>query len=485
MTLDKKIIGGYAIVLALLTTAIAAGFYAIKTTQRTYQDIITVHERQINRANELRFETRDQLAHIRGFFLFPDERSAYLESLGEDEKQATALIEEIRTSVSTEEGRRIMDDIAQSQAGFRQAQKKAVALVQQGKETEGLRALRSEARPRADELISLSDRYKELQSKLATAGYDEATATANRLSYIMTAVSLLAVLCGIGIALRLTRTIARQMREGINQISSSTAEIMTTTAQVTSSATETASAISETSATAEEVKQTAQLSSQKAKYVSDTAQKASHITLTGKKAVEESLQVMNRIRNQMESIAEGVVSLSEKSQAIGEITATVNDLAEQSNLLAVNAAIEATRAGEQGKGFAVVAQEIKTLSEQSKKATAQVRAILNDIQKGVSTAVIVTEQGTKAVEAGVKQSAEAGETILALADSVAEAAQAANQIAASSQQQLAGMDQITLAMDNINQATTQNITGIKQTEQAVQNLNELAQSFRSMIESRK
>ena len=132
----------------------------------------------------------------------------------------------------------------------------------------------------------------------------------------------------------------------------------------------------------------------------------------------ESIEVMNRIREQMESIAESIVRLSEQGQTIGEIIATVNDLAEQSNLLAVNAAIEAARAGEQGKGFAVVAQEVKSLAEQSKQATAQVRAILGDIQKATNSAVMATEQGSKAVEAGVAQSTQAGEAIRLLAESI-------------------------------------------------------------------
>jgi methyl-accepting chemotaxis protein len=123
----------------------------------------------------------------------------------------------------------------------------------------------------------------------------------------------------------------------------------------------------------------------------------------GKQSVQASIEAMHRIQEHMASIAESIVRLSEQGQTIGEIIATVNDLAEQSNLLAVNAAIEAAKAGEQGKGFAVVAQEVKSLAEQSKQATAQVRTILNDIQTAMSAAVMATEQGSKAVDAGVKQ----------------------------------------------------------------------------------
>ncbi len=105
---------------------------------------------------------------------------------------------------------------------------------------------------------------------------------------------------------------------------------------------------------------------------------------------------MGTVREQTGSIAESILTLAEQAQAIGEIIATVNDIAEQTNVLSLNAAIEASRAGEQGKGFSVVAGEVKALADQSKKATAQVRQILGEIQKATNAAVMVTEQGRRA-----------------------------------------------------------------------------------------
>ena len=277
------------------------------------------------------------------------------------------------------------------------------------------------------------------------------------------------------------RRITGEILEGVNVLSSSASEILASTTQVASSAAESAVAVNETTATIEEVKQTAQLTSQKAKYVSDTAQKTAQISVNGKKSVEQSIEGMNRVQSQMESIAENIVRLSEQSQAIGEIIITVSDLADQSNLLAVNAAIEAAKAGEQGKGFIVVAQEIKNLAEQSKQATHQIKTILGDIQKAMSAAVLSTEQGTKAVESGAKQSLEAGESIKVLAESIAEASQAAYQIAASSQQQFVGMDQVTMAMESIKAASSQNVAGTRQTESAAQNLHDLGQKLKELV----
>jgi methyl-accepting chemotaxis protein len=272
------------------------------------------------------------------------------------------------------------------------------------------------------------------------------------------------------------------IQEGINVLAAAAGEILSSTAQIASAAAETATAVNETTVTVEEVKQTTQLSTQKARNVADGAQRALVVSQQGRKSVEETVQGMSRIREQMETVAESIVSLSEQSQAIGEIITTVNDLAEQSNLLAVNAAIEAAKAGEHGKGFAVVAHEVRSLADQSKQATAQVRTILNDIQKATNAAVMATEQGSKAVEAGEKQSAEAGEAIRVLSDSIAESASATSQIAASSQQQMVGMDQVALAMENIKEASTMSVGSSQQTEQSAQNLHELGQTLKKLVE---
>jgi methyl-accepting chemotaxis protein len=276
------------------------------------------------------------------------------------------------------------------------------------------------------------------------------------------------------------RTVHAEIQEGVNVLASSASEISTATAEMAASATETATAVSQTTTTVEEVKQTAQVSAQKAGHVADVAQRAAQSAQVGRRAVDESIDGMKHIREQMELIADTIVRLSEQSQAIGEIITSVNDLAEQSNLLAVNASIEAAKAGEHGRGFAVVAHEIRSLANQSKESTAQVRAILNDIQKATTAAVMAAEQGSKAVDQGVRQANQSGEAIRSLTDTIITAAQAATQITASSQQQLIGVDQVAVAMQNILQASRQNASGTQQAEAGARSLSELGQKLKTV-----
>ncbi len=277
------------------------------------------------------------------------------------------------------------------------------------------------------------------------------------------------------------RELTKELSEVINLLEASVNEIATATAQLVASASETATAISETTTTIDEVKQTSLMASQKAKSISESSQKSTEISNAGKKAADEINQMTNHMQGQMDLIAESMVRLSEQSQAIGSIITAVEDMAQQSNLLSVNASIEAAKAGEQGRGFAIVAQEVKSLANQSKEATTQVRAVLSDIQKATSAAVMATEQGSKSVEAGVKKSAETGQSILSLVSTVNESSRDASQIAATTNQQLVGMEQAAIAMENIKQATFQNVEGSKQLEVATKNIKSLGKKLKNLI----
>ncbi len=278
------------------------------------------------------------------------------------------------------------------------------------------------------------------------------------------------------------RVMLSDLGKASSLLSASASQIAAAAVQMAAGAAQTSTAVVETTATVGEIRQTAQVASQEAEFVAKRAQDAAQTAQQGREATDAAGVGMNRIREQMDSIANSMVRLSEQSQAIGEIIASVDDLTQQSNLLAVNAAIEAAKAGERGKGFAVVAQEVKSLSEQSKQATTQVRTILNDIQKATGAAVMATEQGAKSVESGVLQSTQAGGSIRILEQSVTEAAQSASQISIASQEQLIGMEQVAQAMDSIKKASVQNVDSARGLEDSARELTALGGRLQVQIE---
>ncbi len=277
------------------------------------------------------------------------------------------------------------------------------------------------------------------------------------------------------------RSRLRQVLEGVNVLSTSAAGISATVSELAQNIAMTSSSVAQTVTTVEEVKQAALMASETAKDVARSSHKAVEVSQDGRQATEVTIDRMGLIKVQMQSIAETVVMLSEHSQSIENIIETVKDLANQSNLLAVNASIEAARAGDQGKGFAVVAHEIKNLSDQSDEATAQVRSLLMDTRNRIGAVVLAAEQGTKAVEAGVEQSNRAGEAIQVLSETVSRAAQAARMIEATGEQQTAGVSQVAQAMMNIESATQQNSSGMEHIQEATKRLDQLASQLERLV----
>ncbi len=277
-------------------------------------------------------------------------------------------------------------------------------------------------------------------------------------------------------------TLFRAVSETVNSLAASTAQILSSTTEQAAGVQEQASSVAQTVTTVNEVLQTSDEAARRARAVSESSQRVLEAGTAGRHAVEETIAVLDSVKQWSESMAESILELAEQAQAIGEIISTVNEIAEQTNLLALNAAIEASRAGEHGKGFAVVAAEVKTLAEQSKRATAQVRQILGDIQKATNSAVLATEEGTRSVSSAIKVAAQAGDTIRVLANSVSEASETAAQIASTSEQQVTGMTQIHQAMKNIDAVTNQNLTATRQTEHAAQDLNRLGSRLKEMLQ---
>jgi methyl-accepting chemotaxis protein len=276
-------------------------------------------------------------------------------------------------------------------------------------------------------------------------------------------------------------TIIQELADGAQALSTAAAELATTSSQQSASISEQATSIRQSLQTLEDIRTIVQQASEKARLVVEISDRSLDVSKAGQEALTESVSAMIKIKDQVQEIADNIAALGEKTIQIGAITASVNDIADQSNLLAVNAAIEAAKAGQASRGFGVVASEVKNLASQSKRATAQVHGILGEIQKATTSTVLVTEEGKKRVESGVNQVHQIGTNFNQLYRVIEESSNAAKLIAAATNQQVAGIEQISLGMRSISEAANESVTGAAQQSSTVQNLSDLANSLNSIV----
>ncbi len=272
------------------------------------------------------------------------------------------------------------------------------------------------------------------------------------------------------------------IREAVFHLSGSAGQMSAIIAQQASGAAEQTAAVQEVTTTAQEIAVTARQITINSRTVESLAEATSNSCRTGTDDVGNATSGMTLLRGQVQNIAEGMLQMGEQSQRIGGIVEIIDEISDQTNLLALNAAIEAAGAGDAGKRFAIVAQEVRRLAERTVMATRQIKGLVEEIQKSTNSTIVVTEEGTKAVDRAAELVEKVQYSFGNIMNMVDETARAAREITLSTQQQTSACEQMAETMNEVRDVAHQVSDGSMATERAVAELTSLAGGLKLLIE---
>ncbi len=276
-------------------------------------------------------------------------------------------------------------------------------------------------------------------------------------------------------------TMVKQLGNSSTEVASAATEISSAAEQISRGAQNQEQQVTQVSAAVEEMTATIVESSKNAGEANEGSRAASDTATNGGQVVQETIEGMNRISSVVRESAENIDKLATSADQIGEIIGVIDDVADQTNLLALNAAIEAARAGEQGRGFAVVADEVRKLAERTGQATKEITVMIKGIQQGTKEAVSSMGAGTKEVDSGRELADKAGTSLSEVVNGSQRVMDMIQQIATATEEQSAAAEQIARNIEQVSAATKESAAGAGQAATAAEELSRNADGLQEIV----
>ncbi|MEC4869035.1 MAG: methyl-accepting chemotaxis protein, partial [Jaaginema sp. PMC 1078.18] len=429
---------------------------------------------------ELAFDAQNLSRSTRGYML--DRSNISLNVFESSRNQIPLHLQELEGLITDAQQVTNLARIRESVTQLETINARLIDLVNQGQTPRAIEVWKQDSgRAQSEALAGLLQQFRNREQEILSNTQQSQEQALNTLVLCLWISLILSVAIAATLGSWIIINIAQRLNQTATTLATSSSQIATTIEEQERTASQQAASVNQTTATMDELGASSRQSAEQAEAASRAAQRVRELAEGGNLAVAETLDNMANLKNKVGAIAEQILRLSEQTNQIGSISRLVSDLANQTNMLALNAAVEAVRAGEHGKGFAVVAAEIRKLADQSQQSAQKINVLVADVQNAINSTVMVTDEGTKTVEAGMQVTQKTSQAFAGVTEAIANVVVNNQQISLNIQQQATAIQQVVQAMNNLNQGAKETATGISQTRLGTQKLNEATLFLKEIV----
>jgi CHASE3 domain sensor protein len=480
-TFGAKLAAGFGLTLVLTLLMTATSVLALRYVMTAKDAVIKSARVNLFGAEALSRTMESRISDYRAYLLSGTEE--WLDATNADRASFLSQVETLRTSFEDPVAIKLLDSVAQHEAAL------ATALAPVLERRAGIPDLRNvrqlgstgQVKPARQAVQSALDALIARQRAIVETKRDVSSDRGTQAMVFIIAIGVALVCCSAAIAWKLSRDLKREVASAVGHIQSSSAELESAAATQATGGRDQASAMNEITTTISELLITSRQIADSAQRVSKIAEETAEAARNGDATIDQTRASIAAIRTQVDQIVQHMLALGEKSQQIGGVVDLVSELAEQTNILAINATIEASGAGEWGRRFAVVAEEIRKLADRTAGSAKEIRALIDDVRGAVNTTVMATEIGAKAVDAGSRQFDDATNSFRRIAQLVATTSDATREIELSTKQQSTAVEQVNVAASDTARVTRETEASAVQTKQTAAHLSTLSGDLLNLV----
>ena len=479
-TFGSKLAGGFALAVTLTLLMGAASVTALTVGVSAKDRVIESASQGLQGTERLNSTIENRIADYRGYLL--NGSREYLDLTTAGRTRFLDQVARLRELLTDDAQLALLDEVSQAEAEH------AAALQPVIERRATLTDLRTVSQLNADLVTPAREKLERAIATLTERVRTDvdrtrrdSSAQARQAIIVVVVLGVLSIASAVLIAVRLNQGLRREVGAAVGHIQSSSAQLEAAAAQQASGGRDQASAMNEITTTISELLITSRQIADSAQRVSKIAEDTASAAENGDATIDQTRRSIAAIRSQVDQIVQHMLSLGEKSQQIGGVVDLVSELAEQTNILAINATIEASGAGEWGRRFAVVAEEIRKLADRTAGSAKEIRALIDDVRGAVNTTVMATEIGAKAVDAGARQFDDATSSFRRIAELVATTNDATREIELSTKQQTTAVEQVNVAASDTARVTRETEASAVQTRQTASHLSTLSSDLLDLV----